>query len=133
MEHNKTPGTDGLPAKFSQVLLEIIKEDLMAIFKDFHEERLPLYSLNFGVITLLPKIVEAKQIQQYRSICVLNVCFKIFTKVCTNKLNRIAHTVVSPSQTAFMPCRNIMEGVVKRPDTKIKAKPYINYRIKSLA
>ena len=61
MEHNKTPGTDGLPAKFSQVLLEIIKEDLMAIFKDFHEERLPLYSLNFGVITLLPKIVEANR------------------------------------------------------------------------
>jgi len=112
MEHNKTPGTDGLPAKFSQVLLEIIKEDLMAIFKDFHEERLPLYSLNFGVITLLPKIVEAKQIQQYRPICVLNVCFKIFTKVCTNRLNRIAQTVVSPSQTAFMPGRNIMEGVV---------------------
>ena len=112
MEHNKTPGTDGLPAKFSQVLLEIIKEDLMAIFKDFHEECLPLYSLNFGVITLLPKIVEAKQIEQYRLICVLNVCFKIFTKVCTNKLNRIAQTVVSPSQTAFMPSRNIMEGMV---------------------
>ena len=84
----------------------------MALFKDFHEERLPLYSLNFGVITLLPKIVEAKQIQQYRPICVLNVCFKIFTKVCTNRLNRIAQTVVSPSQTAFMPGRNIMEGVV---------------------
>ena len=61
MEHNKTPGTDCLPAKFSQVLLEIIKEDLMSIFKDFHEERLPLYSLNFGVITLLPKIVEANR------------------------------------------------------------------------
>ena len=84
----------------------------MALFKYFHEERLPLYSLNFRVITLLPKIVEAKQIQQYRSICVLNVCFKIFTKVCTNRLNRIAQTVVSPSQTAFMPGRNIMEGVV---------------------
>ena len=33
----------------------------MALFKDLHEERLPLYSLNFGVITLLPKIVEANR------------------------------------------------------------------------
>jgi hypothetical protein len=112
MEHNKAPGPDGFLAEFFQVFWEIIKEDLMALFKDFHEERLPLYSLNFGVITLLPKIVEAKQIQQYKLICVLNVCFKILTKVCTNSLNRIAQKVVSPSQTAFMPGRNIMEGVV---------------------
>ena len=62
MEHNKAPGPDGFLAEFFQVFWEIIKEDLMALFKDFHEERLPLYSLNFGVITLLPKIVEAKQI-----------------------------------------------------------------------
>ena len=84
----------------------------MALFKDFHEERLPLYSLNFGVITLLPKTVDAKQIQQYRPICVLNVSFKIFTKVGTNRLNKVAQTVVSPSQTAFMPHRNIIERVV---------------------
>jgi len=43
---------------------------------------------------------------------VLNVSFKIFTKVGTNRLNKIAQTVVSPTQTAFMPGRNIMEGVV---------------------
>ena len=112
MEHNKAPGPDSFPAEFYQVFWEIIKEDLMALFKDFHEERLPLYSLNFGVITLLPKIVDAKQIQQYRSICVLNVSFKIFTKVGTNRLNKVAQTVVSLSQTTFMPGRNITEGVV---------------------
>ena len=84
----------------------------MALFKDFHEERLPLYSLNFGVITLLPKTVDAKQIQQSRPICVLNVCFKIFTKICTNRLNKVAQTVDSPMQTVFMPGSNIMEGVV---------------------
>ena len=84
----------------------------MALFKDFHEECLPLYSLNFGVITLLPKTVDAKQIQQYRPICVLNVSFKIFTKVGTNRLNKVARTVVSPSQIAFMPGRNIMERMV---------------------
>ena len=43
---------------------------------------------------------------------VLNVSFKIFTKVGTNRLNKIAQTGVSPTQTAFMPGRNIIEGVV---------------------
>ena len=49
-----------------QVFWEIIKEELMTLFKDFHEERLPLYSLNFGVITLLPNTVDANNnIGQY--------------------------------------------------------------------
>jgi len=84
----------------------------MALFMDFHKEELNLYSLNFGIITLIPKIHEATKIQQYRPICVLNVSFKIFTKVGTIRLNKVAQTVVSPTQTAFMPGRNIMEGVV---------------------
>jgi len=112
MEHNKAPGPDGFPAEFYQVFWEIIKGDLMSLFKDFHEECLPLFSLNFGVITLLPKTSDAKQIQQYRPICLLNVSFKIFTKASTNRLNRVSQQVVNPYQSAFMPGRNIMEGVV---------------------
>ena len=111
MEHNKSPGSDGFPAEFYQVFREIIKADLISLFMEFHEERLPIYSLNFGVITLLPKIKEATKIQQYRPICLLNVSFKIFTKVATNRLMGVASKVVQPSQIAFMPGRNIMEGV----------------------
>jgi len=112
MEHNKAPGPDGFLVEFYQVFWNLIKDDLMALFTDFHKEELNLYSLNFGIITLIPKVQEATKIQQYRPICVLNVSFKIFTKVSTNRLNKVAQTVVSPTQTAFMPGRNIMEGVI---------------------
>ena len=112
MEHNKASGPDGFPAEFYQVFWEVIKEDLMAIFTEFHEGKLLLHSLNFGIITLLPKQKEARQIQQYRPICLLNVSFKIFTKVMTNRIALVAQKVIRPSQTAFLPGRNIMEGVV---------------------
>ena len=102
MEHNKAPGPDGFLVEFYQVFWNLIKDDLMAFFTDFHKEDLNLYSLNFGIITLIPKIHEATKIQQYRPICVLNVSFKIFTKVSTNRLNKVAQAVVSPTQTAFM-------------------------------
>ena len=125
MEHNKAPCPDGFLAEFFQVFWEIIKEDLMALFKDFHEERLPLDSLNFGVITLLPKTVEAKLIQQYRPICVLNVCSKIFTKVCTNRLNRIAQTVVSASLTAFM------LGKISWKGWSYSTKPFTSYTLRN--
>jgi len=81
MEHNKASGPDGFPVEFYQFFWEVVKTDLMSLFYEFHAGRLPIHSLNFGVITLLPKISDAIQIQQYRHICLLNVSFKIFTKV----------------------------------------------------
>nr|AAO00696.1 retrotransposon protein, putative, unclassified [Oryza sativa Japonica Group]AAP54694.1 retrotransposon protein, putative, unclassified [Oryza sativa Japonica Group] len=112
MEHNKAPGPDGFPAEFYQVFWNVIKSDLLDLFIEFHNGTLPLFSLNFGPIILLPKCMEAMKIQQYRPICLLNVSFKIFTKVATNRIIGVAQKVISPTQTAFIPGRNIMEGVV---------------------
>jgi hypothetical protein len=51
MEHNKAPGSDGFPTGFYQIFWDIIKDDLMTMFQEFHSRDLPLFSLNFGVIT----------------------------------------------------------------------------------
>ena len=82
-----------------------------------HEGDLPLHRLNYGVITLLPKKDDASRIEQYRPICLLNVSFKIFTKVGTNRVTSLAHKVIRPSQSAFLPGRNILEGVVVLHET----------------
>jgi hypothetical protein len=112
MKHNKSPGPDGFPADFFQALWEVIKGVLMALFKAFHEGKLPLFSLNFGIITLLLKQKEVTHIRQFQHICLLNVSFKIFIKVAVKMMTRIAKKIVNPSQTAFIPGRNIMEEVV---------------------
>jgi hypothetical protein len=56
---------------------------------------LPLFHLKFGTIILLLKKKNATQIQQYRPICLLNVSFKNFTKVGTNRISEVAHKVVT--------------------------------------
>lgn len=76
-----------------------------------------MFSLNFGVITLIPKVKEANRIQQYRPICLLNVSFKIFTKNATNRINSVVDRIVRPSQTAFMRGRNILDGLVVLHET----------------
>ena len=53
----------------------------MAMFTEFYDGKLDLQRINYGTITLLPKTKEANKIQQYRPICLLNVIYKIFTKV----------------------------------------------------
>ena len=84
----------------------------MALFEEFHRGSLPFYSLNFGTIILLHKSINARQIQQCRPICLLNVSFKIFTKVATNRIVMVSQRILKPIQTAFLPGRNIMEGAV---------------------
>jgi hypothetical protein len=64
MEHNKAPGPDGFPAEFYQKFLEVIKEDLMALFSLVHSGELSLFKLNYGIITWLLKKENAVQIQQ---------------------------------------------------------------------
>ena len=55
MEHNKALDLDGFPTKFYQVYWKVIKDKLMNLFSDFHQGKLAIYNLNFGVITLIPK------------------------------------------------------------------------------
>jgi hypothetical protein len=109
---NKAPGPDGFPAEFYHSFWEIIKIDLMRLFEAFQYGDLPLFHLNYGTIVLLTKEEDATQIQQYRLICLLNVSFKFFTNIGTNWVTKVALSVIRPTQTAFMPGRHILEGVL---------------------
>jgi hypothetical protein len=82
------------------------------LFQDFHKNSLLVYRLNFGVITLIPNKDNIIKIKDYRPICLLNVSFKIITRVLTNRIGLVADRIVSPSQTTFMHGRNILEGVI---------------------
>jgi mannosylglycoprotein endo-beta-mannosidase len=55
MELNKAPVPDGFPAEFYIQFWEVIKYHLMKLFDQLRHGDLPLFKLNFGVITFLPK------------------------------------------------------------------------------
>jgi hypothetical protein len=112
IEHNKAPWPDGFPVEYYQRFWPVIKDDLMIMFVQVKDGDLPFYNLNFGVITLLPKKEDASRIDQYRTIFLLNVSFKIFTKVNTNRANVIAHKIIRPTQPSFNLGRNILEVVI---------------------
>lgn len=49
------PGPDGISFIFYQRYWEIIKRDLLNMFRDFQEGKLDLSRLNFAMISLIPK------------------------------------------------------------------------------
>ena len=112
MEKNKSPGPDGFAVDFYQHFWEMLNTDLKAILDDFHSGKVGLARLNYGIITLVLKVKDARHIQRFRPICLLNVSFKIITKVLMNKLSKVVNPIISPIQTAFVKGRYIMEGVV---------------------
>jgi hypothetical protein len=62
MEHNKARGLDGFPAEFYQNFWDIIKSDMLELFRVLHVGQLNLFLLKLGEIIWLPKVKEAKRI-----------------------------------------------------------------------
>jgi hypothetical protein len=81
----------------------------MKLFLQLQSDELPLHRLNFGIITLLSKKEDVSRIKQYRSICLLNLSFKILTKVGTNRETEIAHKIVRPTKIACILVRNVLQ------------------------
>jgi len=112
MKIDAAPGPNGYGASFFQHFWDNIKENYYRMFQDFYNGDLDIKRLNYGVITLVPKVKDAASIKQYRPICLLNVDYKGFAKVLTDRLTPVAKEVIGANQTGFIQGRNILEGVV---------------------
>jgi mannosylglycoprotein endo-beta-mannosidase len=112
MDVNASPGPDGLPVGFYREFWKEIKLVVLEMFQKLYRGELNLSRLNYGMISLIPKIKEANNIRQYRPICLLNVDNKWFSKVFTLRLTPWADKLISRNKTAFIPGRYILEGVV---------------------
>jgi hypothetical protein len=71
-KHNKAAG----PVEFYQACWDIIKSDIMELFNGLYMGKLDVSRISYGVITLLPKVVDADKIRQFRPICLLNCLYK---------------------------------------------------------
>jgi hypothetical protein len=54
-----------------------------------HWGELDLYRLNFALITVIPKEKDARTLNKFRPISLLNCSYKIFTKVLANRMGGV--------------------------------------------
>uniref|UniRef100_A0A453SAZ9 Reverse transcriptase domain-containing protein n=1 Tax=Aegilops tauschii subsp. strangulata TaxID=200361 RepID=A0A453SAZ9_AEGTS len=73
MKACSAPGPDGLPVVFFQKFWEILRSAIMPMFHEFYVGTLDMARINYGVISLIPKVVGATDIRQFRPITVINV------------------------------------------------------------
>jgi hypothetical protein len=97
MKTESAPGPNGFIVSFFTKMWGYIKGEIMKMVYDFNLNKLDLKRLNYGVITLVPKLKEANTIKQYRFICLLNVDFKIFPKMLSDRITPMADKLISES------------------------------------
>jgi hypothetical protein len=56
-----------------------------------------------GLISLIPKEGDSKDLNYWRLIILLTVIYKIFAKILQLRLQPMLRDVISPEQTAFLP------------------------------
>jgi exonuclease III len=112
MKSDTAPGPDGLPVQFFKKFWPLIRMGVLHIINDFLLGRIDISRLNFGVLSLIPKVQGADHISQFRPIALINVIFKMVSKAVATKLDPIANRVISPNQTAFIKGRFILDGIL---------------------
>ncbi|RVW41152.1 hypothetical protein CK203_069679 [Vitis vinifera] len=81
MNGDKAPGPDGFTVAFWQSYWETVKEDVLDMFKEFHEQNSFIKSVNHTFLVLLSKKGGAEDLGDYRPISLLGGLYKLLAKV----------------------------------------------------
>ena len=112
MKWNKSPGNDGFTAEFYFTFWPLLKEIVVEAFNESLEVKLLSNSQRQGVITLIEK--EGKNplhMKNYRPITLLNVDYKMLSKVLATRVKEVLGDIVHCDQVGYVKDRNIGEAV----------------------
>ena len=111
---NKSPGCDGLTAEVYKIFWPKIKQTLFEYYRYCIDQGFLSISARRGVLTLIPKKDKnLLELNNWRPLTMLNMDYKIFSKVLALRLQPILPKIISEHQTGFMQGRNIMDNIRK--------------------
>ncbi|RVW91061.1 Transposon TX1 uncharacterized 149 kDa protein [Vitis vinifera] len=112
LDRDKTPGLDGFTIAVFQDYWDVIKEDLVRVFAEFHNSRIINQNTNTSFIVLLPKKSQSKKISDFRPISLITCLYKIIAKVLSGCLRGVLHETIHSTQGAFVQGRQILDAVL---------------------
>ncbi|GJS32565.1 RNA-directed DNA polymerase, eukaryota [Tanacetum coccineum] len=107
---NKSPGPDGYSFEFFKKYWKLVGPDLCEAVEYFFETGLFPKGCNSSFIALIPKVADAKLVNDFRPISLVGCVYKVVTKVLANRLSLVIADLVSDTQSAFVANRQILDG-----------------------
>ena len=109
---DKAPGIDGYNALFFKNTWKIIEHDVIDAVKSFFNTGNLFKSFNCTLVSLIPKVQSPKSVKEFRPIACCTVMYKIISKVITQRMHEVIHTIISDSQAGFIPGRKIRDNII---------------------
>ena len=110
LKTNKSPGDDGIVSEFYKEYWYLIHEQFTQVLKYIFNANTLSKSQYNAVLTLLYKKGEREDIRNWRPISLLNVDYKIITKILAERLKRVLPSIIHNDQKGFVKGRNINDA-----------------------
>lgn len=111
MKRGKMPGMDGLAVEFDNVFWEVIGGSVHEVCVKVLQDGKLSKSISEGLIELLYKKGEKKDLMNWRPISLVNVDYKLIAKVIADHLHGAVDRVVEEEQICAVPGRTIAESL----------------------
>ena len=110
MKDGKAPGLDGLPKEFYVAYFPLFGAEMVEALNSCYEVGRLSRSQRQGVVTLLCKDDERRHLLScWRPITLLNVDYKLVSKVLCNRLRRVMVELIGPEQACAVPGRSVQD------------------------
>lgn len=90
---------DGFSMAFFQKCWEVLKEDILAVFKEFHSKQKFEKSFNATLVSLISKKTGVVDIKDFCPISLVGGVYKIISKVLVERLKSVLGKIISNSQS----------------------------------
>nr|GEX70430.1 RNA-directed DNA polymerase, eukaryota [Tanacetum cinerariifolium] len=108
--NNKSPGPDGYTFEFFKKYWGFIGPDFCEAVEHFFVHEAFSKGCNSFFIALIPKVMDAKLVTDFRPISLIGCVYKVVTKIMASCLALVISNIVPNTQSAFVSKRQILDG-----------------------
>lgn len=109
MPSDKALGPDGFNGLFLKRRWQFLKGDFYALCSTFYQGQANLECINTSYITLVPKKDSPETMNDFRPISLMNISFKLLTKILADRLQTVILNLVHQNQYGFIRSRTIQD------------------------
>ena len=121
MKEGKSPGEDGLTKEFYEHFFDILREELCELYNNMVLSRKQPESQKNAIVKLLFKKGDHRKLKNWRPISLLNVDYKILSKIMTTRLSIVMGKLVPTEQKCAVKGRH-MTDIIRNIDSYRQSK-----------
>nr|GEV58519.1 RNA-directed DNA polymerase, eukaryota, reverse transcriptase zinc-binding domain protein [Tanacetum cinerariifolium] len=107
---DRDPGPYGFTFKFIKTFWDLIKDDVFRFVNEFFHTGLIPKGCNSSFIVVIPKVSNAKFVNDFCSISLIGCQYKIIGKLLENRLSSVIKSCMNLEQSTFIKGKNILDG-----------------------